>query len=300
MKSLWLGSLAFLVLILSAFGAEPDAPTKEENEQMAQIRKIVDGLHYQTGTIAIGNNLATLTLPEGFRYLDPKDTTSVLVDLWGNPPQHEPSLGMIIPAGSDILKGDAWAVLITYEEDGHIKDNDAESIDYTKLLKDMQASSDEINAERKKQGYEPVHLIGWAAPPRYDAAGKKLYWAKELEFGADPDHTLNYNLRILGRTGVLNLNAIASMKDLPKIEQATPELLAAVSFNSGNRYADFNESTDRVATYGLAALVAGGIATKAGLFKGIWLGILAFKKLIIVGIIGAFAFIKKLFSGRSQ
>ncbi len=132
----------------------------------------------------------------------------------------------------------------------------------------MQASSVELNKEREKEGYEPVQIVGWAASPRYDAAGKKLYWAKELEFGSDPEHTLNYNIRILGRTGVLVLNAIASTKELPVIEQATPELLAAVSFNPGSRYEDFNESTDKMAAYGIAALVAGGVAGEGGALQG--------------------------------
>ena len=48
-----------------------------------------------------------------------------------------------------------------------------------------------------------------------------------------------------------------------------PKLLSMVSFADGHRYADFNENTDPVAAYGLAALVAGGVAAKAGLFKGL-------------------------------
>ena len=66
------------------------------------------------------------------------------------------------------------------------------------------------NEEREKQGFERVTLIGWAEPPSYDAAAHKLYWAKELAFADNPDHTLNYNIRVLGRRGVLVLNAYAS------------------------------------------------------------------------------------------
>jgi uncharacterized membrane-anchored protein len=163
----------------------------------------------------------------------------------------------------------------------------------------MQDSTRQASAERQKKGYESIELVGWAAPPKYDHEGKKLYWAKELAFGAEPEHTLNYNIRILGRKGVLVLNAVAARKDLPLIEAATPDLLAAVSFDKGNRYEDFDKSTDKMATYGLAALVAGGVAAKMGLFKGLWIGILAFKKFIIAGVIGLVALVKRFFSKRA-
>ena len=42
-------------------------------------------------------------------------------------------------------------------------------------------------------------------------------------------------------------------------------LLASLDFAAGKRYADFNSSTDKVAEYGLAALVAGVAAKKLGL-----------------------------------
>ena len=41
--------------------------------------------------------------------------------------------------------------------------------------------------------------------------------------------------------------------------------MAAVKFNDGKRYTDFDSSTDKVAAYGLAALVAGVAAKKLGL-----------------------------------
>ncbi len=100
-------------------------------------------------------------------------------------------------------------------------------------------------------------------------------------------------IRILGRKGVLVLNAVAPMSQLAQVEAATPEILSMVDYQAGNRYADFNSDTDKVATYGLAALVAGGVAAKAGLLKLLWVGVLALKKFIIVGLIAAAASFKK-------
>jgi uncharacterized membrane-anchored protein len=162
----------------------------------------------------------------------------------------------------------------------------------------MQASVTEENKERTKQGYPAITLVGWAAPPHYDAATHKLYWAKHLKVdGADED-TLNYSIRILGRKGVLELNAIAGLGQFDAIDKQTPQILGMVEFSGGSRYADFDPKTDKVAKYGIAALVAGGVvagAAKLGLLKGLWVGILALKKFIIVAALAVGAFFKKLF-----
>ena len=145
-----------------------------------------------------------------------------------------------------------------------------------------------------------IELVGWATPPRYDAAEKKMYWAKELRFGDSTENTLNYNIRILGRRGVLILNAVAGMPQLAEIEKAAPAILATVNFQEGHRYMDFTPGTDKVATYGLAGLVAGGVLAKAGFFK-VLVGILiAGKKLVIVGAIAVFVLVKKLFGGKGE
>jgi uncharacterized membrane-anchored protein len=207
---------------------------------------------------------------------------------------------MIVPADFSPFRGSSWAVVLSYSADGYVKDDDAATIDYDKLLKQMKTSVAESSADRVKQGYDSMELIGWAKPPRYDQTNHKLYWAKELRFGGQKPDTLNYNIRMLGRQGVLVLNAIAGMDQLTDVEKATPDLLAMVNFQEGNRYADFNPSTDKIATYGLAALVVGGIAAKAGLFKVILLGILAAKKFIILGLIAVSGFFKKLFGRRKN
>ena len=142
-----------------------------------------------------------------------------------------------------------------------------------------------------------LELIGWAEPPRYDKDTKKVYWAKDIRFTGETDHTLNYNIRMLGRRGVLVLNCVADLGQLPEIRTATPQLLGMVEFNQGHRYVDFDPKTDKTAAYGLAALVAGGVAAKAGLFKVLFAGILAAKKFIIIGALALAGFVRKLFGG---
>ncbi|MCI0665188.1 MAG: DUF2167 domain-containing protein [Acidobacteria bacterium] len=264
--------------------------------ELKERDQLASKLKFQQGTITLKDGLATLKLPANFRYLDPDQSDTVLVKLWGNPPSQDKSLGMIFPAEVSVAAEESWGVVITYEEDGYVKDDDAASINYNDLLKEMQEGTREGNAERTKQGYEAIELIGWAAPPRYDKNSHKLYWAKELSFGGTTDHTLNYDIRALGRRGVLSLNAIASMSQLQTIEKDMQQFLSFVEFNEGNRYGDYVAGMDKLAAYGIGTLIAGKLAAKAGLF------VLLAKswKLLLLGVLALGVLIKKLLSGRRK
>ena len=288
-------SLALLCLLALAL-----SPVTRAAEPPDEIVQLADALKYQDGEVTLRGDLAKLTLPRELRYLGPDDAATVLERIWGNPPSRTKPLGMLVPADIPPIAQNAWAVVITYEEDGYVKDDDASKINYDDLLKQMRADTKAANEARAKQGYPGIELVGWAAPPRYDATAKKLYWAKEIKFQGASENTLNYGIRVLGRRGVLVLNAVAGMSQLADVEAATPMLLRAVDFQDGHRYADFTPGKDKVATYGLAALVAGGVLAKTGFLKVLIAGLLAGKKFVIIGIVILFGVIKKFFGGKLQ
>ena len=294
-------SLAVLFALGFSFAvAAQEAPAPAEAAVDNSREEFVSSLKFQEGSIKLPQAQATLNLPASFRYLDPKDAERVLSDFWGNPPNQE-TLGMLVPTAVSLADQErSWAIILQYENEGYVSDDDAQEIDYTDLLKDMQEGTEASNDEREEQGYGRIQLIGWAEPPRYDAAAHKLHWAKELSFNGEPEHTLNYDVRVLGRSGVLIMQAVANMKQLNDIKPGMNDALSAVEFDQGARYADFNQSTDKVAGYGLAALVAGGIAAKAGLFTKLFAVLLAFKKLAIGAVVLVFYGIKKLFTGKGK
>ncbi|HEU5182258.1 MAG TPA: DUF2167 domain-containing protein [Candidatus Polarisedimenticolia bacterium] len=258
-------------------------------------------LGYQTGTITLPGGMATIRLPESFRYLGAEGSRRLLTEGWGNPPaMADDVIGMLVPRGVSPVADEGWGIVITYEEDGYVNDDDAASINYDKMLKQLQDATVAANAERKKQGFEPLTMVGWAEPPSYDGATHKLYWAKELMFGENPNHTLNYNIRILGRRGVLVLNAVASMDQMEAIKGETQNVLAAVDFNEGHRYADYLPGKDKAAAYGIAGLILGATAAKAGFFKLLWVGILAFKKFALIGIAGLATMLRRVFTRRKS
>ncbi len=264
---------------------------------------IVSTLTYDTGLVNLKNDIAVIEVPGGFKYLNGKDSEMVLTDLWGNPPNQgggDMSLGMLFPEAASPMSDSMFAINITYVEDGYIDDSDARDIDYDDLLETMQSDALEENKYRSEMGYEPIQIVGWASSPYYDAENKKLHWAKELKFGTSPINTLNYNIRILGRKGYLQLNAIGEMYVLDQVKENITPILSSVNFKQGNRYADFNPDIDEVAAYGIGGLIAGKVLAKAGIFAKLGLVLAKFWKIIAVAIIGFFAGIKKLFTGKNE
>lgn len=276
-----------------------EEPEKElsDAEYLAMAQAYTDSVNatftYKTGTVKLGSG-AVLEVPKGFRYLDEAQSHRVLEELWGNPKAE--TLGLLVPDTLGPMSPGCWVFDISFEEIGYVKDEDADKIDYNDLLKELQQETREGNAERKKQGYEPIEFIGWAATPYYDKEKKTLHWARELKFGDDSDHTLNYNVRILGRKGVLFMNAIGQMDNLAAIEQNIPAILAATSFEKGEAYADFDPGVDDVAAWTIGGLVAGKVLAKAGLFAVL----LKFGKFIVLGLLGGGAAIWRWITGRRR
>ncbi len=271
----------------------------DDADNAAAVKAFVDGLHFQTGDVAVPDAQAHFRLGSQFRFLGKEDSRKVLEQLWGNPPD-DTVLGMVVPTAASLADEKGWAVVVTFSDDGYVSDEDAASTDYAQLLAELKEGTKDENAERKRQGFETVDLVGWAVPPRYDAASKKFYWAKELAFEGNDQHTLNYDVRVLGRRGYMSLNAVAGMPQLQQVQAGMQQLLPMAEFDQGARYADYDASSDKLAGYGLAALIGGGIAAKTGLLAKLGALLLAGKKFIVIAFLGLVAFVRKLFGGKDK
>jgi uncharacterized membrane-anchored protein len=274
------------VLIPGLAFAQSSAEDADAASQLAAEAAFESSLHWQTGEVVLGDGVARLQLGDAFRFIGPADALRVIVDAWGNPPQEEAPLGMLFPVEQGPFSVDGFGVVIRFEQDGHVSDADAAEIDYDAMLVELQGNANAGNAERVKEGYPPLEIVGWAARPYYDAATHKLHWAKDLRFGDDAsDRTLNYDIRVLGRRGVLVMQAVASIDQLESLQTRMKDVLERVEFNPGHRYEDFDSNVDQVAAYGVGGLVAGGLLAKAGFFKVLFGVLVAGKKFVLVGAI---------------
>jgi uncharacterized membrane-anchored protein len=285
---------ALIAVLFFAGAALADAPSP--TDVLKSLKPVRGQVELEGGTLA-------LDLGKDFVYLDPKDAETLLTKVWGNPPSAATgTLGMILPSAVSADSPEGWGVILEYDNSGHVSDSDAQSIDYADLLSKMKEQTREDNDQRVKQGYESIELLGWAETPHYDAVNKTMYWAKRLRFGNSKGETLNYYIRILGRTGVLNMNVVAGLDQLAMINKQAPTLLALARFQKGSTYAEYDSGTDNTAAYGLAGLVAGGILVKAGFLKGLMVFLAGFWKVIAVGAVAVLAglrsFVKRLFGPR--
>ncbi|MBY5993695.1 DUF2167 domain-containing protein [Ferrimonas balearica] len=261
----------------------------EEIANIQHIRTTLAPLSPQQGSVQIAQGRVQLEVPEQYYYFSPDDAEAILVEIWGNVPgTGSETLGLLMPADLDPLEDASWAATLYYVHDGHVKDDDAASIDYDELLVQMKEETAQSSQLRVEQGYDAMELIGWATRPYYDAESRKLHWAKELQFARSEGRTLNYDIRILGREGFLQMGFIATMDQLAQLQSEIPGVLALANFTPNNRYADFDPDLDNVAAYGIGGLIAGKALAKTGVFAAILMILKKFWFVIAAAIWGLF------------
>lgn len=255
--------------------------------------KSIDELPWQQGPVAgkIGTT-ATIKVPEGYAFLGP-DGARDLNRLTENP---SPDVDEYVLAKKDL----SWIAFFSFNPSGYVKDN--ETLDAEALLKSVSEGTEASNEERRSNGWAPIHVTGWAFQPKYDTAIKSLEWAFRLKGEQSSSESINYNTRLLGRRGVMEVQLVTSPDQLQASVADFKSQLPGYAFNAGETYAEFREG-DHVAEYGLAALVTGGavaVASKKGLFAVIGAFLLKGWKLLLIVLAAAGAGIRSFFGKKDQ
>lgn len=285
-------------LCMSAANAQQEGKAEAPTPQETAVQQA-----YQAALAAAKNgpveiplkDQAVLKLPAGYAYIPVEQAGSVMRAI-GN--QVGPNyLGMVV---SDNLSG---FVSINFNPAGYIKDDDAKDWKADEMLENLQKGTDAANEERRNRGIKEFEVTGWIEKPTYEAATHRLVWSAALrDKGAPADATqgVNYNTYLLGREGYMSLNLVTDADNVEREKPLARTLLAAVEFDSGKRYADFNAGTDKVAEYGLAALVGGIAVKKLGLLAAFGVFLLKAWKLTAVALVGVGAAVRKFFGGKSK
>jgi len=237
-------------------------------------------------------DIAEIKIPEGYSFTDKKGTQQLLEMTQNIPNGRE--LGALIPNTGK----PKWFLTFEFANTGFIKDDDKDKLDAAALLKTMQEGTEAANEERKKRGWSGFHVTGWERAPYYDPQTNNLTWAIRGN-GDDPREgsTINHSIRLLGRRGTVSVDLVASPEDYSGSVTEFNDLISRFSYNSGNRYADFVRG-DKVAEYGLGALIVGGagaVALKTGLFSKLLILLAKLWKVIIVALAAGAAALKKFF-----
>jgi len=287
------------VLLFALFASLPafaQAAPPSEAERKAEMVAAWDAAS-KAGSAGPGDialiDQATLKLPADYFFVPKAEGARVLRAL-GNVVNDSTYVGLVVGT----QQSDQWIVVIRHIKEGYIKDDEAKNWNADELLKGIKEGVEESNKDRTARGFPEMQVIGWVEPPAYDAATHRLVWSLLAKDKDQPDNTqksVNYNTYALGRDGYFSLNLLSGSERIASEKAVAHKLLAELSYNAGKRYEDFSASTDRIAEYGILALVGGVAAKKLGLFALAIAFVLKFAKAFILGAVVLGAGVMKFF-----
>jgi len=282
------GSLRILAVVAAAFllaGVCTARAEESQDTRAEEFRAKLRALDWVRGPrdITVSGN-STLSLPEGYVYLDAANTKKFL------------ELNENLSSGKEVMiapKSLRWSAYLVFEDAGYVKDD--EKLDADAILKTLKANNQAGNEERRRRGWTDLTLVGWSTPPAYNDTTKRLEWATLLR-SQNQDAT-NFFTKILGRRGFTSVILVSSPEDAPGATADLNKVLTGYRFNTGDTYAEWRPG-DKVAAYGLAGLIVGGAvaaAAKTGLLKGLFVALAAAWKLVVAAVLALLAGLKSLF-----
>jgi uncharacterized membrane-anchored protein len=279
----------------TAFAAAAPTRPASTNQPAADEKEdsILNKVTWVTGPASVSlGAYSSVKVPEGFRFTAAQGAQDLL-EAMGNPTSGS-ELGFLSPTNLE------WFVIFRFSDVGYVKDDDKDKLNADKLLKSIRQGTEESNKLREKMGAAPMKIIGWEYPPKYNEVTHNLEWAVRGESEGEP--VINYNTRILGRKGVMEAKLVIDPEKLQATLPVFQNILKDHTYKTGESYAEY-KSGDKIAKYGLAALVTGGaaaVAIKTGLLSTIILFFKKGAKLIVVACVAVGAFFKKLIFGRGR
>jgi uncharacterized membrane-anchored protein len=237
---------------------------------------------------------ARVTVPEGCHFTG-QDGTRQFMELSENPVSGS-ELGTVLCRLTD-AKGETestWFAVFEFDDSGYVKDDEKKSLDGDAILASLKEGNEQGNKARKKRGWEAIYLDGWQVAPHYDDRTKNLTWATKLH-GEDQSKVLNHSVRLLGRGGVMSVDLVVSPDYYDRALPAFDAIVGDFKYSTGHSYAEWRDG-DKIAKYGLTALVAGGagaMLAKTGLLQ-------KFGKAIVLAVVGAAAAVKKFLFGKGK
>jgi uncharacterized membrane-anchored protein len=262
---------------------------QSQNPQQSEDDKVLASIGWVTSGKGEMKDIASVAIPQGYVFAK-SDDTARLMELMQNPVSGK-EVGFLAP--EDL----SWFMVFEFDPVGYVKDDERDKLDAGAILDNVREGTKAANEERKKRGWATLDIVGWEQQPRYDAASNNLTWA--IRAKSNGKEIVNYNTRLLGREGVMEVALVCDPEQLAGVTPVAQKLLDDYAFAPGKKYAEFKQG-DKIAEYGLAALIAGGgvaVAAKTGLLAKI-LKVLAKFGIFIAAALAALG--KKLFGKKEE
>jgi uncharacterized membrane-anchored protein len=290
--------LGALGLGLAVVPASADAPTPQQRATQSEMRaaaKAADAARLRgPRDIALAGE-ATLHLPAEMAFIPAAEANRFLIALGNRADPHR--LGVVVSNRAD----QNWMAIVRWVHDGHVPDAGAREWQPEALLQDLRAANRQPNQDRAARGIARFDIIGWIEPPGYDPVNHRLVWSLAGRTrGSQPGapQAVNYNTFVLGRDGYISIDLLTTRATIARDKRAARALLGDIAFAPNKRYEDFNPATDRIAAYGIAALVGVAAAKKLGLLATIGVFALNAWKFALVLALGGWALARRLVARR--
>ena len=281
-------ALGWTLICVAPPSIAQDQQPAEQNTARKQISEL-KWIHGPQQVPLFGNS--TLEVPAGYVFLNPAETAKL------------EAITHNLGGGTEYFLAPEdlhWGAHFTFKDDGYVKDD--EKIDAPSLLQSIKDGTAAANKLRRERGWDEMEVVGWQTQPHYETRTNRLEWAvtgKDLKSNTE---VVNFNTRVLGRGGVMSVVLIADPDDLTAATEEFKKTLGGFAYSAGQRYAEYRPG-DKVAKYGLAALVTGGaaaIAVKTGLWKVIVGAVVAGWKFIAAAFVALFGGLARRFKRKTS
>ena len=298
-RSWWGTVLSATVIVFSLFASATPAQTAADSAaRKARLAKFAT-IEWLTGPSKgrLGS-IGEIQIPKGCR-LTQEQGAKTYLELTENIPTDE-EVGLMLCKDRNDEDGQWW-VVYTYDPSGYVKDEEKKTLNANEILSSLRKGTAEENQERRKRGWDELRIDGWVRPPFYDEKTHNLTWSYTLG-SSDSSKSVNHSVRLLGRGGVLHADLVLSPSQIDSVVPQFDSVVYSTTFVPGSRYSEWKEG-DKVAAYGLTALIAGGAgaaAMKTGLFAKLGAALAAGWKVIAAAFVALSTRLKNLFKRKPK
>lgn len=244
-------------------------------------------LTFLTGRFSLGSQ-AALELPNDMTFLASKDAVHVNRHFFGNYADPDTTLGMLLPiemkeryeapeqsTGAQADPARDWAVIITWVP-GHLPVDQKVATDPDLLMTVILEADRRTGAQRPATAMSSLKLSGWAEPPTYDAEQHHLTWpllireSLHTRIARNPamrrnqeksaptsQDILNYQVRMLGAAGIIQLVAVSAAEQLDEIADVSQRVVKNIAWTPGAEYTAYTPGTHPYYRQGIPGMLAG-------------------------------------------
>ena len=115
-----------------------------------------DGMPVRISDFPFKEAPVEINLPEGFRYIDEKDSKEILINAGNDSASVKKVIGIIVP-DTALQNYPSW--ILTYDVIGHVQDNRASTEDFSWVLDDTRDSDGNSNEQFRALAYYSKKIV---------------------------------------------------------------------------------------------------------------------------------------------